>query len=191
MRNKKNWALVALVAMLAFGVGQVTAQDGGEATPAGKAAPAANPMAMMVGDWDIDGKMFQNGQEMPFKATVKASMVMGGVFLQEEWSADFMGQPFKGRLITSMDPVTKEQVSVWIDNMSSGAISIMRGGEKDGVITLTGKNSNAQMGAQIDDKIVIKIDNADKQTHTHYMTPPGGQETKVMEFIYNRKKAAK
>ena len=49
-------------------------------------------------------------------------------------------------------------------------------------------DSHAQMGAQVDQKIVIKIDSADKQTHTHYTTLPGAEEKKMMEFIYNRKK---
>ena len=175
--------------MLAFGVGQVTAQDGGEAEPAGKAAPAANPMAAIAGDWDIDGKMFMGPAPTPFKASVKAHMIMKGTYLQEDWTSDFMGG-FEGRVVTSMDPVTKEYVSIWIDSMSAGVISIMRGSEKDGVLTLTGKNSNAQAGAQIDGKIVIKIDGPDKQTHTHYATLPGAGEKKMMEFIYNRKKAA-
>jgi hypothetical protein len=95
--------------------------------------------ASLAGSWMTQTKPGKPPKESTGSAELK--MLLGGRFLQQEFTGDMMGQPYSAFGINAYDNLRKKYVSTWIDNMSTG-IFVMEGtASPDGkTITLSGQH---------------------------------------------------
>ena len=141
-----------------------------------------------AGRWTTKTKSWMEPGKPPMESTGSADMKMllGGRFLQQEFTGEMMGQPYSGIGTTAYDNLRKTYVSMWIDTMSTG-IFVMEGTASDDgkTITLAGQHDEPG-GGHMTHRAVWKIVDNNTQTFDMYGTETGGQEMKVMEIIYTR-----
>lgn len=160
---------------------------------AAQPGPQHAAMAKLAGTWETAVKMF----ESPDKAEEsKGSMVYtpihGGRYLHMEYKGEMMGGPFSGSGIWGYDNTTKQYVSTWCDNWSTG-IMFMTGTYDAASKTYT---STGEMSMPMPDGSVmkmkqretVKIISDDKHIMEMYGPGPDGKEMKHLEITYTRKK---
>jgi hypothetical protein len=146
-----------------------------------------------VGAWDAEVKMWMKGpgtEPTISKGTSENKMVLGGRYLQQDFTGEMMGQPFAGVGLTGYDNFKKKYVSFWIDNMST-AMSTMDGVmDKDGKsCTMWGKMdepATGEKGKKV--KYVTRFIDKDTQVFETYDVSAYGDKKPVMEITYKRKK---
>lgn len=143
-----------------------------------------------VGEWTADVKTWMTPGEPPAasKGSAKATWILGGRYVQEEFTGEFMGQPFRGMSLTGYDNVRQKYRSVWIDDMSTTMVTSE--GEVDAtgkVFTFGGDYACAMTGEKHKPaRLVSRVVNKDK--HIFEMHDPSrGSDSKVMEITYTRK----
>ena len=159
----------------------------GAACTPGAAHQALEPL---VGEWKVEVKTWMAPDAPPALSTgtAKSTWALKGRFVQQEFSGEFMGQPFHGISFTGYDNVREKYRSVWIDDMSTTMVVSEGDADSDGkVITLGGSYACAMTGEK--DKAttqIYRILNQDK--HVFEMHDPArGENSKVMEITYIRK----
>ena len=71
--------------------------------------------------------------------SVEMKMLLGGRYLQQEFTREMMGQPYTGMGITEYDNLHKKHVSIWLDTMGTAPFMMESTGSTDGkTITLKG-----------------------------------------------------
>ncbi len=148
-------------------------------------------LASMAGSWITKTKacMEPNKPPMETKGTCEQKMLLGGRFLQQEFTGEMMGSPFTGIGVTGYDNHTKKYVSTWIDSMGTAILFL------EGTASADGKTITQE--CRYDDPIkgpmkwrsVTKI--VDDNTHAFemYGTDKSGKEEKMMEITYTRKRS--
>lgn len=156
---------------------------------AGAPGAAHKALEALVGEWTAEVKCWMDpkGEPMLSKATAKASWMLDGRFVREEFKGEMMGKPFIGVSLTGYDNMKQKYTSVWVDDMSTGILTSMGTMEGDGkVLTLTGKMDCAMTDEKdVTIKQVLRILSADK--HVFEMHDPRlGEKSKTMEITYTR-----
>jgi hypothetical protein len=156
------------------------------------AAPGPEHKALdsLAGDWVVESRFIMAPDAPPTvsKGTSKKKWILGGRFVQEELSAEFMGKPFQGVGITGYDKIKKKYVGSWMDSMGT-SLSTMEGSADSGgkIVTLTGTMDDpmtGQMNKPI--KYVLRIEGPNK--HILEMHDPSlGEKSKMGEVLYTRK----
>ena len=140
-----------------------------------------------AGNWKVVSKSWMApGEPQVGEGTAVRTMVLGGRYLQDEYKANFMDQPFEGMGITGYDQYKKEYVSFWIDTMGTGFL-IARG-KMDAagkVLTLTATYDDPATGEKKSLKEITRILDANKQVLEMWESR-GGKEVKSMELTYTR-----
>jgi Protein of unknown function (DUF1579) len=146
-------------------------------------------LARMAGTWKAKIKSWMEPDKPPTESagTSESKMILGGRYLQMDFSGDMMGSPFTGLGITGYDNHTKKYVSTWLDSMGT-AILFFEG-------TASGDGKTITQECSYDDPIkgpmkwrsVTRI--VDDNTHLFEMSgiDKTGKEEKMMEITYNRK----
>jgi hypothetical protein len=146
-----------------------------------------------VGTWDAEVKMWMNGptgEPTVSKGTSENKMVLGGRYLQQDFTGDMMGQPFIGTGFTGYDNFKKKFFGFWIDNMSTGMSTMDGVLDKDGkTCTMWGKMDDPMSG-QKDKKVkyVTRFVDKDTQIFETYDVSTYGDKKPTMEITYKRKK---
>lgn len=146
-------------------------------------------LASLAGSWTTQTKEWMEPGKPPTEATgsVDMKMLLGGRFLQQEFSGTMMGQPYSGMGITAYDNLRKKYVSTWIDTMGTGIFTMEGTASPDGkTITLKGQHAEPG-GGLMTHRAVWKIVDSNSQTFDMYGAHGHGKEMKVMEIIYARK----
>jgi len=146
-----------------------------------------------VGTWDAEVKMWMNGpsgEPMVSKGTSEQKMILGGRYLQQDFTGEMMGQSFTGTGFTGYDNFKKKYVSFWIDNMSTGMSTMDGALDKDGKsVTMWGKMDEPATG-QKDKKVkyVTRFVDKDTQVFETYDVTSFGDKKPIMEITYKRRK---
>src|SRR5438105_2533167 len=157
---------------------------------AGKPGAEHKKLASMVGTWNTTVKMFpQPGAPAQESTGISENKwVLGGRWVQQQFSGTFMGMPFSGIGYTGYDNIKKQYVGTWMDNMST-AVMVSMG-------TPTG-DKTYEFNAMVDDPMTGKpmpmketFTVADENHHMMEMwgPAPDGKMYKMMEISYSRKK---
>ena len=161
---------------------------------AGTPGPEHKEMAKNAGTWDADIKFldFATGQwSPPMKGTMKMEPVMDGRYMMMafEGTMEMGGQsmPFKGMGIQGYDNIKKKYFSTWIDSMST-AFMKSEGTKTGNTITLMGTMPNPQTGQDMKSKEVVTQTDADHMKFEMHCDMGGGEQMKMMEINYTRKK---
>jgi len=148
----------------------------------------------MVGTFDAEVKMWMNGpsgEPTTSRGTSLNSLVLGGRYVQQEFTGEMMNQPFNGIGYTGYDNFNKKYTSFWIDNMST-AMSTMDGSiDKEGAtFTMWGKMDEPMTGERGKKvKYVTRIIDADKHVFEVYDVTAYGDKKPTMQITYTRKKS--
>ena len=153
---------------------------------------AHKKLEYFTGVWDVEAQAWMNSPDsLPSvsKGTAEYKMILGGRFVQQEFSGEMMQMPFKGIGFTGYDNVKKKYTSFWIDEMST-AMSVMEGSMNAAgtILTLWGKMDEPSTGEKNKDvKYVIHI--VDKDTHVFevYDVKTWGDKKPTLKLTYTRK----
>jgi len=145
----------------------------------------------MAGTWTakVTTWMMPGADPMVMEGTSENKWIMGGRYMQQSFSGNFMGMPFEGIGYTGYDNVKKQYWGTWMDNMST-SMMMSTGATSDAGKTWTFTGSMADPMTGKDSKVDEKITVIDADHHTMEMWGPGpdGKMYKTMELAYTRKK---
>lgn len=156
-----------------------------------KLAELAEPhheFAAQVGIWQTSMKVFMEPGMPPMVVEGESVMktIMGGRYLIEEFTSDFMGMPFEGMLLQGYDNLSQEYWSIWIDSMSTGYGPSFGHKNAEGALVLNGvmKDLRTPDGRPTRSVVTWKGENA---VHFEmFDTAPDGTEMLVMVIDYTR-----
>jgi hypothetical protein len=144
--------------------------------------------ASLTGSWTTKTKEWMDPEKPPVESTGSAEMKMllGGRFLQQEFTGDMMGKPYSGIGISGYDNILKRYVSIWIDTMSTDIFTMAGTASADGrTITLNGQHAEPG-GGYMTHRAVWNIISNVRQTFIMYGKHHGGKEQKMLEIVYTR-----
>lgn len=150
-------------------------------------------MASWNGTWTGEMQVWatEGAPEHKSPATAVNSMAYDGKYQISKHVGDMMGMPFEGMSITGYDNAIKKFTSSWVDNMSTGIMTME--GSWDAATktrTMTGTMPDiCRPGKVCTYKEVFKV--IDDNTHEVIMygpDPQTGKEYKMMEIKLIRKK---
>jgi len=152
---------------------------------------AHKKLASMVGTWDVTVKMFPQpgAPAQESKGSSENKWVLGGRWVQENFTGDFMGMPFSGIGYTGYDNIKKQYIGTWMDSMSTSMMA------SSGTADASGKSY--EFSSTMDDPMTgksmpvkSKVTVTDDDHHSMEMWSPGpdGKMFKMMEINYTRKK---
>lgn len=142
-----------------------------------------------VGTFTTRQKFWMAPDTEPEEYTGKAvnRMILGGRYLESEYTAEVFGAPFTGRGLTGYDNMAGKYVSIWIDTMSTG-ITFGEGqcANEGNQLNLAGEMDMGQMGKmKYRESFTIIDENSYK---FEWFDFAAGEEHKSMEIIYTRVK---
>ena len=156
---------------------------------AGSPGTAHKALEPLLGTWKAEVKcwMEPGGSPNVSQGTAKASWVLKGRFLEEEFQGEMMGQPFTGRTLLGYDNVKQTYNSVWVSDMQTSLFTSQgKGDNANKVITLEGKSTCAATGrTDVPMKTVLRLISPDK--HVLEMFDGSKGNAKTMEITYTRK----
>ncbi|MDB6055652.1 MAG: uncharacterized protein JWN25_3175 [Verrucomicrobiales bacterium] len=157
---------------------------------AGTPGPEHKALDVLVGDWKAEVKCWMEPDGPPHvsQGTSKASWILNGRFLEEEFRGEMMGKPFTGRTLMGYDNIKHTFNSVWISDMQTSMfISQGKGENGNKTITLEGKADCAASGQKdMPMKTTLRLVSPDKHIFEMY-NGAKGENTKTMEITYTRK----
>src|SRR5512143_2534076 len=148
-------------------------------------------LAKLEGSWTTKTRAAHTEPGKPpveSAGTCEQKMILGGHYLQQEYTGDMMGETFTGINIIGYDNHTKRYVSTWIDSMST-AIYYFRGTASADGRTITQECSyDDPVRGPLLWRSVTRIVDEDTLEYEMYIKPRGGKENKEMEMTVIRKK---
>ena len=146
-------------------------------------------LASMVGSWKTKVKSWCDPSTGPMESTgtSEQKMLLGGRFLQQEFTGEMMGSPFNGIGVTGYDNHTKKYVSTWMDSMGTALLVFEGTASADGRTITQESRYDDPIKGPVKWRSVTKI--VDDNTHMFemYATYKEGKEEKMMEITYTRK----
>lgn len=175
---------------LPVGAGDKKKEVGG--IPKVERGPEHKVLESLTGTFTADVKFYLPDPTKPTtsKGTMTRKMILGGNFLQEDFSGEFFKAPFTGMGIVGFDPNKKKFTTTWCDS-SSTTIMILEGtyNPDKKTITSVGDDFEPNEKKKMKARDVLTIVSADVQSFEMYRLPEGEKkEVKVMEITYTRKK---
>ena len=122
------------------------------------------------------------------KGTAVSTWILGGRYVEQKFSGQFMGMPFEGLGYTGYDNVKKSYWSTWVDNMGTGVMT-STGSTSDAGKTWKFLSSMADPMTGKDTTEESRLMVADHDHYTMEMWSPGpdGKMMKMMAIAYTRK----
>jgi hypothetical protein len=145
-------------------------------------------LAGMAGSWSTRIKTWMGPDSPPMESrgTSEQKMLLGGRFLQQEFTSEMMGG-YSGIGFTGYDNHTKKYVSTWMDSMSTGIMVFEGTAGADGkTITQTSQFDDPVRGP-MQWRTVTRIVDDNTFLFEMYGTVKRGKEEKMMEITYTRK----
>ncbi len=154
--------------------------------------PGANHKKLdaLVGEWKAEVKYATTPEAPPAtsNATAKATWIMNGRFVQEEFQGEMMGKAFRGMSLIGYDNQKQKYTSLWVDDMHTALFTADGTTSDDGKVITFGGKMDCPITGQKDlaYKQVLRIVSPDKHVFTMY-DPLKGGDAVAMEITYTRK----
>lgn len=190
-------SFVVAVVLIAF-TAAVRAADPPPATPdpaamaelmakLGQVGPQHEQLQAMVGKWDCACVNHEGGQAHAWKATSEFKSLLGGRYLQQEFSGTMPGNiPYSGQGLSGYDNAQQKYVGTWVDSMGTGIMHTT--GSYDEATKTTTETGVAHMPfGDMQFKMVTVHKSADEFVFNMSMATPAGDQP-MMEITYTRKK---
>jgi len=153
------------------------------------AAPVAahQKLQALVGSWTTHQKDWLPTGDLWNEAEGSATfrLILGGRFVQEDYTTALDGHPFHGLGLTGFDRQQNAYVAMWMDDFGTGIIPLEGGFDPAGrVLTLTGgaATGRAAGGWRVTDAWWDK----DHHTVTWWGQGTDGKPVKLSEIFYTR-----
>ena len=147
-------------------------------------------LASMAGSWITKTKGWMDPSKPPMESngTCEQKMILGGRFLQQEFTGEMMGSPFAGIGVTGYDNHIKKYVSTWIDSMGTAILFFEGTASADGKTLTQEARYDDPLKGPMKWRSVTRI--VDEHTHVFemYGIDKKGKEEKMMEITYTRKR---
>lgn len=148
-------------------------------------------LAKLAGKWKYTSKMWETADAKPEESsgTSTMKMILGGRYLQQDFSGKAMGQPFQGMGFIGYNNLEKKYQSIWLDNMGT---SPMNGtGSMDANTKTLTESGDYTCPMSSDKKREFRSEwkMIDDKNMTYTMYGPGpedNKEFKQMEITYKR-----
>ncbi len=146
-------------------------------------------LANLVGSWITKTKAWMEPDKPPVEGTgtCEQKMLLGGRYLQQEYSGEMMGSPFTGINLIGYDNHTKKYVSTWIDSMSTGIYYFEGTASPDGRTITQLSSYDDPVRGPMAWRSVTRIIDDNSLEYEMYLIPEGGKEEKMMEMTVTRK----
>jgi hypothetical protein len=148
-------------------------------------------MKRMEGTFDVEVEIVEQPGATPEKSkgTQKSATIMGGRYLQADYTGEAMGQTFHGVSLSGYDNLKKKHFSAWIDDMGTGILIAEGTASPDGkVITLRGQHVDPA-GRQRNYRWVTTIESDDRYTFDWFDSDANGaNEFRMLHNTYTRAK---
>jgi len=146
-------------------------------------------MASMAGSWTTRSKMYTEPDKPPMESTGSSEqkMILGGRYLQQEFSGDMMGSPFTGLGFTGYDNHTQKYVSTWMDSMSTGIFFFEGTADADGKTITQESRYDDPIKGPMTYRSAIRIVDDNSFEFEMYGIDKNGKEEKMMGITYTRK----
>jgi hypothetical protein len=147
-------------------------------------------LASMAGSWNTKTKAWMEPKKPPMESpgTCEQKMVLGGRFLQQEYTGDMMGSPFTGIGVTGCDNHTKKYVSTWVDSMGTSIFFFEGTASPDGKTITQESRYDGPLKGPMKWRSVTKIVDDNTLVFEMYGADKRGKEEKMMEIAYTRKR---
>lgn len=146
-------------------------------------------LGALEGTWDVSTRCVLGDKSREGRATCKAKMILGGRFLQQDYSSSFQGQPFHVLQLWGYDNIKKKSIEIMMDTMGTGVLHNEGTVSDDGkVITNSGESREPQTGKPYKLRTVTTIVDNDNFVIEWFGTEDGGKEAKVVTLSHKRKK---
>jgi hypothetical protein len=148
-------------------------------------------LAGLEGSWTTKARSWMEPDKPPRESTgtCESRLLLGGRYLQQEFTGDMGGEAFRGINILGYDNHTKKYLSVWIDSMSTGIYFFEGTAGPDGKTITQESRYDDPVKGSILWRSVTKIKDDNTLEYTMYLTPKRGKEEKMMEMTATRKAA--
>lgn len=146
-------------------------------------------LASMAGSWNARVESWSEPDKPPMESsgTCEQKMVLGGRFLQQEFTGDMMGTTFTGIGFTGFDNHAGKYVSTWIDSMSTSILLFEGTADADGKIITQENHHNDPVRGHMTWRSVTRIIDDNSWVFEMYSIYEKGKEEKGMEITYTRK----
>lgn len=148
-------------------------------------------LGFFVGKWRTESKLWPMGPGTEPTVTTGSSekkMLLGGRFLEEEFTGELMGMRMTGIGLTGYDNYAKKYLSFWFDDMNTTVTTMEGSFDRDGkVLTMYGKAdewTTGELGKTI--KYVTRIVSPESFVFEIHDMSSGEQGMKVIEVTYTR-----
>ena len=121
------------------------------------------------------------------KGTATFSVIMGGRFLQQEFTCTLGGEEFTGQGLTGYDRFRKTYVGSWVDNMNTGITNTTGQFDRDTMTMIESGTMTTPQGTQKFQIVGVHKSEDEYVSTMSIIAPPAGPQ-KMMEIIYKRKK---
>jgi len=156
------------------------------------AVPGAPHKALevMAGSWTTKtvAWMEEGKPPMESKGICEQKMVLGGRFLQQDYTGDMMGTTFNGINIIGYDNHTKKYVSVWLDSMGTGIYFFEGEASPDGKTITQESHYDDPVKGPTTWRSVSRVVDGDTVVYEAYVGSEGGKQERMMEMTLTRKK---
>jgi hypothetical protein len=146
-------------------------------------------LATMAGKWDARVKSWPAPDRPPMESSgvCEQKMVLGGRFLQQDFTGDMMGTTFTGIGFTGYDNHSGKYLSTWMDSMGTGILFFKGTSSADGkTITQENRHNDPVRGPMTWRSVTRIVDNNTWVFEMYSIYEKGAVE-KGMEITYTRK----
>ncbi len=186
----KKFAIVSISIAIALFVSGVLAQSSKPAKGQDKPVKDQEWLKQLVGEWDIQFKMYMQPDQPPAEAAGTDSVrALGDHWIVAETTTTMMGAPYSGILSLGYDPQEKHFIGTWIDSFG-GHLWVYKGtlNEDRNTLTLETKGPSLEGPDKTARyKEIIQITRNDSRTFTSSMETDEGTWMRILSAEYRRK----
>jgi hypothetical protein len=142
----------------------------------------------LAGTWDVATRYVIGDKEHEGKATCEAKMILGGRFLQQDYSSIFQGHPFHVLQLWGYDNARKKSIEIMMDTMGTGVMHNEGTVSDDGKVITNSGESHDPTGKPYKLRTVTTIVDRDNFVIEWFGTEEGGKEAKTVTLTHKRKK---
>lgn len=147
----------------------------------------------ITGEWETltTYRMKPDTETVDAKGTCKRKWILGRRFVQEDLDGGRLVMPFKGLGLYGYDAFEKKYTSAWMDTTST-AMMTYRGvyNKQNDAVRFVGEYGDPWTGVKKKCRGTLRFVDADKHVLELHVPDADGEEYKILEIVYTRKKDA-
>lgn len=158
---------------------------------AGTPGPEHEVLKAFEGTWKAAVSFWMQPGAAPMHAegTMVNEWILGGRFLQQRYTSNFMGSPFAGQGLFGYNGVDRRYEGLWVDTMSTAMM--LETGRYDAsmrTFTMQGEVTDPASRKSMKKKTVITVDSPNQHTMSMHFADDGAKSFwKCMEIVYTRR----